>query len=117
VYKYDPDSNNWNAVSTDVVSSSNEEVVLEIAVDSYSLFAVSTQSAQTTTTPIGTTTPSGTATATATPSEPGTSQPSTPTDTATATPVQTTEGLLPGFGPLVAVLALVTAGFLLRRRT
>jgi PGF-CTERM protein/PGF-pre-PGF domain-containing protein len=117
VYKYDPNSNNWNAAATDVVSSSNEEVVLEIEVDSYSLFAVSTQPAQTTTTPIGTATPSGTATATATPSEPGTSQPSTPTDMATATPRQTTEAPLPGFGPLVAVLALVTAGFLLRQRT
>jgi PGF-CTERM protein len=106
ISRYDDETDAWASLPTNVTRE-NGTLVLTADTPGFSVFAVT----------VAETTP--TATPTATPTE----EPATPTVTPTATPTEepatptpTDSGGLPGFGLLVAIIALIGTALLLRRR-
>jgi len=111
-YRYDGDE--WQRVETRAVGDTSVEVV---SPDGYSVFAIGTGETDepvSTDTPASTATPTATQTPTVTPTPIGT--PATPTGAQTPTPTETPGAFGPGFGPIVAVLAVLGAGLLALRR-
>ncbi len=101
----------YQPLSTDLVSVDAEEVTLRAETPGFSLFVVSAPApAATTSTPTATTA-APTETVTSTP----TATTAAPTETATPTPTST-PGAIPGFGPVVAIVAVITLAIILRRR-
>jgi PGF-pre-PGF domain-containing protein/PGF-CTERM protein len=99
----------YQPLSTDLVSADSEEVTLRAETPGFSIFVVSAPAAATPTpTPTVTPTPTPTATPTPTPT-------ATPTPTETATPTSTPGGI-PGFGPIVAIVAVITLAIIFRHR-
>jgi PGF-pre-PGF domain-containing protein/PGF-CTERM protein len=98
----------YQPLSTDVVSSDSEEVTLRAETPGFSIFVVSAPTAA-----APTPTPTATPAATPTPTETATPT-ATPTPTETATPTSTPTGT-PGFGPIVAIVAMITLVIIFRR--
>ncbi len=112
LYGYDAGTNTWTSLTTSVVSATAQEVTLAVEVNGFGLFAVGTAPDEATPTPPGdratpppTTAPPPTDTETTAP-------PSTSTETASPTP---TAGGGPGFGAVVALVAVLGAALLLSR--
>jgi PGF-pre-PGF domain-containing protein/PGF-CTERM protein len=100
----------WEPLETSVVSE--DPVVLEGQLEGFSTFAVVQADQPTTATPTATPEPTDTATATPEPTDTATPEPA---DTDTPEPT-TTSTQLPGFGPLVALVALLALGAVALRR-
>lgn len=129
IRRYDADSGEWETLDT---SSSDVEAgaLLKARTDEFSVFAVSRRETGTATpTPTPTATPTPTPTPTATASAGTSTATAADTTTTGATPTDTTAGAGettsggattesdgPGLGPVVAVVALVTAAALVLRR-
>lgn len=98
----------WTMLETEVVEVTDEQVVLEAETPGFSEFAVTIEESKTeepaTETATETTTATSTETATTT---------RTATEAATATQ---SEGSIPGFGPALTLLAIVSTAVLTRRR-
>jgi PGF-CTERM protein len=103
--------NQYQPLSTDVVSADSEQVTLRAETPGFSVFVVSVPAA-TTPTPTPTVTPE-TPTPTSTPT--ATPEPPTPTITPTATPTSTPSDI-PGFGATVAIIAVITLAVIARHR-
>ncbi len=111
VEHYDADAGEWETLDTSVASTSGGKVVLEAETSGFSLYAVTQGDAESATTTTATTPEESTTappTATATPEE-STDEPTTDEPTTTTRP-------FPGFGPVVALVALLVVALLARRR-
>jgi|GEM_PF-3584247 len=107
ITRYNDTSGEWGALNTSVASSSGEMVLLEGETPGFSLFAVTApEEEEPTPTP---TEP------TPTPTETDTTDDIT-TDTPEDTPTETDSETLPGFGAIVALIALLAAALLAMRR-
>ncbi|CAJ51327.1 probable secreted glycoprotein Hmu2 [Haloquadratum walsbyi DSM 16790] len=103
----------YQPLSTEVVSVDSEEVTLRAETPGFSLFIISAPvSGAVTTTPTLTPTPSSTVTQTVT------SEPPTPTPDPTPTPETptSTPSVIPGFGLIVALVAIISLTMILRYR-
>ncbi len=101
--------NQYQPLSTDVVSADSEQVTLRAETPGFSIFVVSVPAATTPTLTVTPETPTPTPTPTATP------EPPTPTLTPTATPTSTPSDI-PGFGVIVAITAVMTLAVIARHR-
>mgnify|MGYP006278351923 FL=1 len=107
ITRYNDTSEEWEELNTSVVTSSNESVLLEAETPGFSLFAVTApEEEETTPTPTD---------MTPTPTETDTTDDIT-TDTPDDTPTETDSEELPGFGAVVALIALLAAALLAMRR-
>lgn len=102
----------WESVDTTVVESGDEEFTYAVETTEFSEFALVEQTGDESTADAATTTATATATTTPTPTATATA---TPTATATTDPPVTTTSQ-PGFGVIVAVVALLISAVLARRR-
>jgi PGF-CTERM protein len=112
VYGYDAGTNAWTPLTTSVVSATAQEVTLAVEVTGFGLLAVGTAPGEATPTPPG---DRATPPPTDSPTQGGTettAPPSTSTETASPTP---TAGGGPGFGAVVALVAVLGAALLLGR--
>jgi PGF-pre-PGF domain-containing protein/PGF-CTERM protein len=101
----------WQTLET-TVTTDGGRVILQAQVERFSPFAITEQTAQQTTT-------TQTATPTSEPTDTATDAPDdvqTDASTATTDTEGTTSTQIPGFGPIVAVLALLAGAFLIARR-
>jgi PGF-pre-PGF domain-containing protein/PGF-CTERM protein len=118
ISRYNETAEKWEDLNTSVTASSNESVLLEAETPGFSLFAVTVpQEEETTPTPTATPTdltPTPTD-LTPTPTETDTTDDIT-TDTPDDTPTETDSETLPGFGAVVALIALLAAALLAMRR-
>jgi PGF-pre-PGF domain-containing protein/PGF-CTERM protein len=115
ITRYNDTSEEWEELNTSVAASGNESVLLEAETPGFSLFAVTApQEEETTPTPTATATPTD-LTPTPTPTETDTTDDIT-TDTPDDTPTETDSETLPGFGAVVALIALLAAALLAMRR-
>jgi PGF-pre-PGF domain-containing protein len=105
--------NQYQPLSTDVVSADSEQVTLRAETPGFSVFVVSTPApGAATATPTLTPTPTPTPTPTVTPTvTPESSTPAPTPETPTSTPSGT-----PGFGLIVALVAVITLTVILRYR-
>jgi len=111
ITRYNDTSEEWEELNTSVVSSDDESVLLEAETPGFSLFAVTAPDEEETT-PTPTATPTD---LTPTPTETDTTDDIT-TDTPEDTPTETDSETLPGFGAIVALIALLAAALLAMRR-
>ena len=109
IVRYNETAGELDTLDTDVVSESNSTVVVAADTPGFSVFGVvADQDTQATATSTPTPTVTPTRTPTAAPTQ-------TPTASSTSTPAST-ESAAPGFGALVAVIALLAAALLVSRR-
>ncbi|CCC39639.1 probable secreted glycoprotein [Haloquadratum walsbyi C23] len=103
------DNGQYTVLQTSVADVTADEVVLEANTPGFSVFAVTVPKPGQQVTPTPTPTPTPTQTPTPAPDE-------TPTTTETETPTSTPGGI-PGFGVMVAVLAVLIAALVFHRRS
>ncbi|WP_178917785.1 PGF-pre-PGF domain-containing protein [Natronomonas gomsonensis] len=114
ITRYNDTSEEWEDLNTSVISSDDESVLLEAETPGFSLFAVTAPQEEETTPTPSEPTPTPTE-LTATPTETDTTDDIT-TDTPDDTPTETDSETLPGFGAIVALIALLAAALLAMRR-
>jgi PGF-CTERM protein/PGF-pre-PGF domain-containing protein len=107
------DNGQYTVLQTSVADVTADEVVLEANTPGFSVFAVTVPKPGQQVTPTPTPTPAPTPTPTQTPTP---APDETPTTTETETPTSTPGGI-PGFGVMVAVLAVLIAALVFHRRS